>query len=191
MILSVWNKKGGVGKTSLSFSLAKDLDFNLISNDDSSIEECYEFAKIIKNIKIEENTVYDFGGFVDVKIEEVIKTSDIIIVPTIPSQNANIKTYQTVVFDLLETMGIDAKKIIIVIMKSDDSSLKLYKELFEEHPNISIVSMPSSRIFDKQFEECKSVLQLADSSPLTRYTYRRVLDAYNILLEKIIQKTTN
>jgi len=188
MILSVWNKKGGVGKTSLAYSLAKDLDFNLISNDDSAIEECYDRAEITDKVTIKDDSVYDFGGFTDPKMEEVIKNSGAVIVPTIPSENANIKTYQTVVLDLIEKMEIPAGKIIIVVMKGDDAALKLYKDLFEEH-NCSIILMPGSRIFDKQFEECKSILGIADANPLARYTYRRVLDAYNTLLDTIIEKT--
>ena len=188
MILSVWNKKGGVGKTSLAYALAKDLDFDLISNDDSSIEECYDRAEITSKIKPKDGCVYDFGGFADPQIGEVMKASNVLIVPTIPSENANIKTYQTVVLDLLGKMEIPDEKIIIVIMKGDDAALKLYKELFAEH-KCSIITMPGSRIFDKQFEECKSIMGIADANPLSRYTYRRVLDAYNSLLNLIIEKS--
>ena len=38
MIISVINKKGGVGKTSFAFSIAKDLGLYLQSNDASVIE---------------------------------------------------------------------------------------------------------------------------------------------------------
>jgi len=41
MIISIWSKKGGVGKTSLAFSLAKDLKMYLITNDDSLVEMVY------------------------------------------------------------------------------------------------------------------------------------------------------
>lgn len=41
MSISVINKKGGVGKISISFSLAKDLGYALQSNDNSVIEIIY------------------------------------------------------------------------------------------------------------------------------------------------------
>ena len=41
MIISVINKKGGVGKTSFAFSIAKDLGLYLQSNDASIIESIY------------------------------------------------------------------------------------------------------------------------------------------------------
>ena len=32
-VITFFNKKGGTGKTSLSYSVAKDLDYPLLSND--------------------------------------------------------------------------------------------------------------------------------------------------------------
>ena len=53
MIVTFFNKKGGVGKTTLAFNVAKDLDFFLLSNDDSVIESIYpNKAKIMSNIKL-------------------------------------------------------------------------------------------------------------------------------------------
>ena len=47
MVFSIWNKKGGVGKTALSYSLAKDLDYSMMSNDDSMIEIAYPDRAVI------------------------------------------------------------------------------------------------------------------------------------------------
>lgn len=66
MIISVINKKGGVGKTPFAFSIAKDLEYFLQSNDNSIIEKIYpEKAKILPTPKKIDNCVYDFGGFVE------------------------------------------------------------------------------------------------------------------------------
>ncbi len=52
MIISVINKKGGVGKTPFAFSIAKDLEYFLQSNDNSIIEKIYpEKAKILPTPK--------------------------------------------------------------------------------------------------------------------------------------------
>jgi len=84
MKIAVFNKKGGVGKTSLSFSIAKDLDYFLISNDDSTIEIAYpNRAKIMREPKLIDNCVYDFGGFVDLNILEVLNKTDLIIIPLV------------------------------------------------------------------------------------------------------------
>ena len=44
MIILVINKKGGVGKTPIAFSLAKDLGYYLQSNDNSVIESIYPYT---------------------------------------------------------------------------------------------------------------------------------------------------
>ncbi len=63
MVVSVVNKKGGVGKTAFSFSIAKDLGLFLQSNGSSLIEQLYPGkAKISAYPKLIANCVYDFGG---------------------------------------------------------------------------------------------------------------------------------
>jgi len=64
MIISILNKKGGVGKTPFAFSIAKDLSLYLQSNDTSCIEQIYpNYAVITDTPKRIDNCVYDFGGF--------------------------------------------------------------------------------------------------------------------------------
>ena len=76
MIISVINKKGGVGKTPISFSIAKDLGFYLQSNDNSVIESIYpDMAKISQSPEIIDNCVYDFGGFVTAGVLPILKES--------------------------------------------------------------------------------------------------------------------
>ena len=80
MIISIINKKGGVGKTSFGFSIAKDLELYLQSNDASIIESIYpNMSKISAQPKLIDNCVYDFGGFVSAGVLDT--KSDFIIVP--------------------------------------------------------------------------------------------------------------
>ena len=52
MIVTVMTKKGGTGKTSIAFNIAKDLDYYLLSNDDSIIEKIYDKAKVLDELEI-------------------------------------------------------------------------------------------------------------------------------------------
>ena len=96
--VTFFNKKGGTGKTSLSFNIAKDLGFPLLSNDDSVIEDIYpNKAKILPEIQvIEHDCIYDFGGYIDVGIIDIFKSSSTVVVPTTLDINSVKRTINTV-----------------------------------------------------------------------------------------------
>ena len=97
MKIALVQEKGGAGKTSLSLSIAHTLDYNLISNDVSVYENTYPKAQVIldSELPIIEDTVYDFGGFSDVKTLAIIKTADIIIIPCYNDKDSIVKTILT------------------------------------------------------------------------------------------------
>ncbi len=81
--------KGGVGKTTLSFNLAKEFEAYIVSNDRwSKIGLIYDDAEIINDISFIENNewnfIYDFAGHIDGNIIDIIKQCDITIFVTTP-----------------------------------------------------------------------------------------------------------
>ena len=97
MKISVINKKGGVGKTPLAFSIAKDLGLFLQSNDNSCIEKIYpNMAKIKETVANIDNCVFDFGGFVSHGVIEIIKNSNWVIIPCLPDYNSLLRTAETI-----------------------------------------------------------------------------------------------
>ena len=97
MIISIINKKGGVGKTSFCFSIAKDLELYLQSNDASIIESIYpNMSKISAQPKLIDNCVYDFGGFVSAGVLDIATKSDFIIVPCTALYNSILRTSETI-----------------------------------------------------------------------------------------------
>ena len=95
MIISIINKKGGVGKTSFGFSIAKDLELYLQSNDASIIESIYpNMSKISAQPKLIDNCVYDFGGFVSAGVLDT--KSDFIIMPCTALYNSILRTSKTI-----------------------------------------------------------------------------------------------
>ena len=65
MIITVYNTKGGVGKSPISALIAKELDYKILTNNDSINEDfisnIVEFQEKI-NIKGRDNIVIDLGG---------------------------------------------------------------------------------------------------------------------------------
>lgn len=184
MIISVINKKGGVGKTPISFSIAKDLDYFLISNDDSVIENVYpNMAKIVEDdsLKLIENCVYDFGGFIAPGVLKVLQKSDVVIVPCFADIDALKRTIKTI-----QEMQ-NVKKIMVIVTKTERvEDFNYVNDAIKKYfPNIDVLELKKSRIFNSVMESGQSVLELANESALTRYSYRHVIEQYKKILQKL------
>lgn len=91
MIITVFNPKGGVGKSPISALIAKELDYKIITNDDSTNEDylpnIVEYQDNI-NIKGRDNIVVDLGGWMDKKTLDLLKVSDVVLIPFNSKPNA-------------------------------------------------------------------------------------------------------
>jgi len=181
MKISVINKKGGVGKTSIAFSLAKDLNLYLLSNDDSTIELAYpEKAKIMKEVKLIENVVYDFGGFVDSGVLNILKNSDIIIIPLTSDLNSFKKT-----ISLITEIENENENIILIANNSEKDDFKEIEKYFKSKYDYPIFEFKNSRIWKKTFNLKMSVLEIKTSSKMNNYIYRNSINGYIELLNYI------
>jgi len=178
MIITFFNKKGGVGKTSLAYNVARDLNFYLLSNDDSIIESSYENkAMIMEKIKLikNQNVVYDLGGFVDMNIVDILKASDIIIVPTIADVNSLKRTINSV-----KELQAFNKNIIVV------GNIIRGKQLDFITKYIDIkFSIRESKIFQTSLIERKSINEIVNESNLNAYRYRNIYKDYTNLLKHL------
>ena len=178
MRITVWSKKGGVGKTSLAYNIARDLNYFLLSNDDSIIEIAYpDKSKIMKQPRIIDNCVYDLGGFVDNNIKNILNESYLIIIPILNDLNSFKKT-------LLTLEDIDIKKTIIVANKATKEDFKEIEDFFKKK-NLRVFEIPESRIFKKSFSEKNSINEIVNKSKFNKYTYRNISKKYNELLNFI------
>lgn len=179
MRISVINKKGGVGKTSLAFSLAKDLEYYLLSNDDSVIEIAYpDMAKVMENPKLIDNVVYDFGGFVDSGVIHILEKSDYVVIPLTSDLNSFKKTVSLI-------NELDNKNIILVANKAEKDDFLEIEEFFKTKYDFPIFEVKNSRIWKKTFEDKKSVLAIKNFSKINQYVYRNSITGYEKLLEYI------
>jgi cytidylate kinase len=85
-MITLYNVKGGVGKSSIAFQLAKYYDLPLYTNDIySALAGIHKIDPKEKKNELPD-CVLDLGGFSDHRIASYIKNSDVIIVPTLYSK---------------------------------------------------------------------------------------------------------
>lgn len=182
MKIAVWSYKGGVGKTAIAYSLAVDLDYNLVTNDFSNILQNYRKARLkIGATEAEENTIYDFGGFQDEKAKIITRQCDVILIPTIADANSIMKSIQM-------ATEFRNQRIIIVanMLESEKDKQDIIKIMNHHFPNIEIQCIRKGKLFKKASEERISPTQLYNKDNLNKHIYATVFKDYLTLLKKFV-----
>ncbi len=184
-IITLFNKKGGTGKTSLAFNIAKDLDYFLLSNDDSVIEKIYEEkAKIMDNLEVVKgaNIVYDLGGFIEADTIEIFKASDLILVPTTLDINSIKRTINTV--EELENFN---SNIVIIVNRINSKRAEKYKESLQAltELNKEILLIRESEALVNSMYKAQTILEQYKSNALMRNALKGITEDYMKLLKRI------
>ena len=179
------NKKGGVGKTSLAFNVAKDLGFFLISNDDSIIETLYpKKARIVDKIEYIDSAdiVYDLGGFVDNNAIEIIKNSNIIFIPTLLDINSIKRTINTVA-EIKEFNN----EIVLIVNNYTTNDLKKYHTAVDKLKEIGcdIIFIQKSEAIPNSLYMSKTITEQYNASNLNKKSFKRIYEAYSRILQRI------
>jgi len=177
--LMIFNAKGGTGKTALALNFALTFGYGIVTNDPSTIIEsvlpssrCLTLSKNqneLPDIPPNEPIIYDFGGYPDARAEEVLRMSEYVIVPILPSSVDLITN-----LNFLEELKLykPQNKIILVINQLEGGGLdKLapaYKKLspfFREHNSeIAIFPLRKTAVFSWMVEQKKPLAGIASQA---------------------------
>lgn len=190
MNITIANFKGGVGKSLIAHQLITSYDYKGIEIDPyGSLSERLPDKVIKVDIaskqipKVNENTVFDFGGFDDVKLDLAVKQSDLIIIPFIPT----LESVQGTI-DTLNRVKLHDKPILLVanmVQKPDD--VNDAKFVFEEVLGfeVEIYQIPVSVALQTAINENKSIIELSKQSGIKAYAYKKANKIINGLMDVI------
>lgn len=187
MSIVVYSIKGGVGKTTLSVQISRMLDYTYVTNDSHSsahnlMPEEKGFlvsSEEYEEIPYDDRVVYDFGGFKDTRINDIIKKSNKIVIPTLTS----IVDVQATLATLKDVIEIN-KNIIIVVnrTKNNNKSIELKEYLLEEieklygKVNIPIIFVRDSSVLEDSLFDCEYVEIKAGNNRFKRHIYRNAIE---------------
>jgi len=193
MRIAFFNTKGGTGKTTLAFNVAKDLNMFLITNDGSTLENIYHNkVKIVKELEVYDdskvNIVYDLGNYLFSDVTKVLEYSHIVVIPTTLDPDAITKTIRTV-----QKIESYCGKIIIVVNRTESQtkskshyikSIAQLKELGKE-----LFMLRKSELMPNSMFQGETILEQISTNPLTKRSATNfVMEYQNILYS--IQKGT-
>ena len=192
MSFVVYSIKGGVGKTTLSVQISQMFDYTYVTNDSHSSAHNLRpeekgflvSSEEYDEIPFDENIVYDFGGFKDTRINNIIKQANKIIIPTLTS----IVDVQATMATLKDVAQIN-KNIIIAInrTKNNNKAIELKEYLAEEIKksfqdlDISIIFVRESSVLEDSLFDCEYVETKAGTNRFKRHIYRNAIEDMTIL----------
>jgi len=152
----------------------------LQSNDNSVIETIYPDKARIGRLILQDNCVYDFGGFVDSGVLDIIKASNAVIVPCSIDYNALMRTVETIE----EIIAVNSNIIVVITKTEKESDFETFRdEISSFFEDLYFLELRNSKIFKNSMETGKTVTQLYHETPLSKNAYRRVYQQYQGLIE--------
>lgn len=187
MSIAVYNIKGGVGKTTLSVQISQMLNYMYVSNDPfASAHNLLDASKVkmfseekYNEIPFEEKTVYDFGGFFDKRISNIIKKVDKVVIPTLTS----IVDVQGTLATLNAVLKLN-KNVVIVInrAKNNEKAIELRDYLLDEIAaidkslEIEILFVRDSSPLEDSLFDCLSIVEKAGNNRFRLHQYRNPIE---------------
>jgi len=186
----IYNQKGGVGKSMLATQIALHFDTSIIELDPYGMLTKTLDDRVI-SIGLDEkipsinsgDVVYDFGGFDDIRLNQVAKNADLIIIPFNPTINALGTTLLS--YERVSSLNIPVLFVANAYIKENDvdDAVDFLCENINE--DVDYFAIPHTRALQSAENEGISIIELANGDGLKKYTYKKISSRIKNLMEKI------
>ena len=191
MQIIIYNQKGGVGKSMIATQLALHFDTTIIELDPYGMLSDTLGDEIVYKVELNEevpkitqgDVIYDFGGFDDIRLDEISKNTNLIIIPfnpTINSLGTTLKSYQRV-----KELEIPVLFVANAVLNEKDvnESIDFLKENTKDE--IEYFVIPHTRALQTVENEGVSIIKFAQSSGLRKHTYKKISNIMQGFVSKV------
>jgi chromosome partitioning protein len=192
MKITIFNQKGGVGKTMLATQIALYFDLNIVELDPYGILKQLIPNKVIKlglrdNISESiDDVVFDFGGFDDARLDKIAKISNLVIIPfnpTLVSLGGTLKSYYRI-------KNLNQNILFVANGYIKEQDVKEAIEFLEENikETIDYFAIPFTRAVQTAENEVVSIINLPKQGGLKKHTYSKIAKIFENLMIYIKRK---
>jgi cellulose biosynthesis protein BcsQ len=173
MKIAIFNKKGGVGKTPISFLLAKELGYHILTNDDNVISK--EMVTYQDKIDMHgyDNIVIDMGGWIDDNTLDILQECDIVLIPFNSKPNSIKRTKN--LMNELDTFGIGYN--LIFTQYTSEREIDYIKEEIGEVDYL----LHNTKMLDIMIKENLTIKECLDNS-----TYNNWFKNHAVAMQQLV-----
>ena len=186
MKTTVYNFKGGVGKTVISMNLALTMGYSIVTNDIySPVEKVLDEDRILK-IHHDEilpvfpedyNIIFDLGGHIDKRAISAIRQSDFVLVPVIKG----FINIQVTIDTITELVDLN-QHIIIVANQTKPGDMKEISNAIRQFFNVPVFEIKQSRSLPNIFKDKKSIRKMVSEGGLKKYHFNAVANQFDVII---------
>lgn len=192
--ITVYSLKGGQGKTSISCELSLELNWPIITNDIHSPLETIltedsilklapgEYIPAVEELE-EAELIFDFGGYLDPRIIDALKMTDLVIIPV--SDFGKKLDTQGFISSIAEAEAYNNNIIIVLNKMREEDAVDVRAELKKHKYSYPIFEIRKSEAIEKMLNTGVSISQIVKDGGLLGWTYRGINGDFQKLIKYI------
>ena len=186
-LITIYNFKGGAGKTSCAMNIALTMDYGVVTNDIySPIEEVFD--NVLKVSPSEEfpdfptdaEVIFDLGGYIEARSITVLRNSKVVLVPTINEYSI----LQTTINSVAEIEEYNTN-ICLIANRTKRGVYEEIRQILSRFYKYPIFEVKESQSIPAIFKKKKSIKAMVEEGGLQKYHFQYLDRQFDKIIEFI------